>query len=104
MTEHDQTQQRTYGALLAGIGIGAIVAGIAALLLAPKTGSETRGQLKESTERVKHRAESLITGVREKVQAALEDKTSTLTHAIEAGKQAYAEKRAELESQVRTDN
>ncbi|KPJ63115.1 hypothetical protein AMK68_04135 [candidate division KD3-62 bacterium DG_56] len=104
MTEHDQIQQRTCGALLAGIGIGAIVAGIAALLLAPKTGSETRGQLKESTERVKNRAESLITGVREKVQAALEDKTSVLTHAIEAGKQAYAEKRAELESQVKTDN
>lgn len=102
MTEHDETHRKTCGAMLAGMGIGAVLAGVAALLLAPKAGTETRVQLKESTSKVKDRAENLIAAIKEKARVALEDKTSALTHAIEAGKQAYAEKRTELESQIKT--
>jgi gas vesicle protein len=104
MTHHDQTERKVCGTVLAGMGIGALIAGIAALLLAPKAGCETRDELQESASRVKDRAESLIAALREKAKGALEDRTSALTQAFEAGKQAYAEKRAELQGQVRASD
>jgi gas vesicle protein len=101
MTEHDHDHQRMCGALLAGMGVGATLAGIAAVLLAPRAGTEMRASLKESANKVKDRAESLTGVIREKARAMVEDKTSAFAHAIDVGKQAYAEKRAELESQVK---
>ena len=100
MTEREHEHERMCGAMLAGIGIGAVLAGVAALLMAPKAGPQTRADLKESAGKVKDRAESLIATLRDKCHAVVEDKTSVLARAIEAGKRAYAEKRSELESQV----
>jgi gas vesicle protein len=46
--------------VLAGIGLGAIVGAAAGLLFAPKTGEETREDIKRAAEDLKVKAESVI--------------------------------------------
>ena len=84
-------------AVLAGIGIGALVAGLAALLLAPEPGAKLRCDLKEAAVKLKERFESLSSGLKVHAQSAVEEHTGALAVALEAGRAAYAEKRAELE-------
>ena len=83
--------------LLAGIGIGAILA----LLFAPKSGEETREQITrkagEGREYVKTKglelrkdAEDLV----EKAKGVVNQQKEQLSAALEAGKQAYHEEKA----------
>jgi gas vesicle protein len=70
---------------LAGVGMGAIVGAAVALLMAPKSGSETREDLKKavqdlskSTEDLKRRSSELIDTAKSKVQQAYETGRETL--------------------------
>jgi gas vesicle protein len=102
MTDREQEQRGMCGAVIAGIGIGAVLAAVVALLMAPRAGHQTRTELKESAGKVKARAERLVAAITDKCHAVVEDKTSALARAIDAGKRAYAEKKSELESQVKS--
>ncbi len=96
--------------VLAGIGLGAIIGAAAGLLFAPKTGTETRDDLKKAAEDLKSRAEDVVgdlsTSVDDLVQKSktLVDTTKAKVHdAIEQGKQAMAEKREEIIEAVGDD-
>ena len=73
------------GEFFAGFLIGAIVGGVAALLLAPQSGEETRQRLEESGIELKERG-----------RIALEEQKAKLEQAIEEGKEAAAKKREDL--------
>lgn len=79
---------------LAGIGVGAIIGAAAALLLAPKTGEETRDDLRKavqdlskSTEELRKRSSELVDTAKTKVQQA-----------YDAGRDAVQKRRATEES------
>jgi len=85
------------GFFLAGLGLGAIVA----LLLAPKSGKETReyiaGKAEEGRDYVKAKSEDLRRQAEEAVEKGrdlVSKQKELLSTALEAGKQAYQEERA----------
>ncbi len=86
---------------LVGMGIGAVVAAVAAVLYAPRPGADTRRSVAEAVKDLRGRAERLA----ERVRAAAHDVTERLKQdadvAVAAGKEAAAAKRAELERTTR---
>ena len=79
----------------AGVGI--------ALLLAPRSGRETKQKIKELTEDVKEKATGYIADAKDKVSGSIdkgkkfyEEKKSVITTAIEAGKEAYEKEKERL--------
>lgn len=84
---------------LAGLGLGALVGAAAALLLAPKPGTETRQDLADAADELKvkankvvqdisHSSDELVKKSKELIQVT-KDKVQS---AVEAGKQAVAKK------------
>lgn len=93
--------------VLAGIGLGAIIGAAAGLLFAPKTGLETRGDLRKAADDLKNRAEEVVgelgTSVDDLVQKSkglIDTTMSRVQDAIEQGKQAMAEKRQQIEAEA----
>jgi len=83
--------------------LGGVVGAGVALLVAPKTGQETRRTIKDLAEDVKEKAESYIEQAREKAESAvekgkdfLEKEKSIITSAVEAGKEAYEKEKKKL--------
>jgi gas vesicle protein len=83
--------------LIIGIIAGVAVGGLAAILLAPSAGRETRANLRRATTQAKQKAAELSAKGREYV----ESKRSQFQEAVEAGKEAAEEKRAELEMELK---
>lgn len=83
-----------------GVVIGLAVGGILGLLFAPKPGAELREDLKDKTEeamdRLQEATSDLVTRSKE---LAIQTKEN-LAHSLEAGKNAYSEKREELMAQL----
>jgi gas vesicle protein len=84
------------GCLVLSFFAGSLVGAGVALLVAPKSGKETRQQLKELAEEVKVKAEGYIGQMKDQVSSVvekgkdlLEEQKSILASAVEAGKQAY---------------
>lgn len=73
------------GSLLVSFLLGSLVGAGIALLIAPQTGRETREKIKEYAESAKEKAAESV----QKVKSVLEEKTSVLSAAVEAGKEAY---------------
>ena len=85
------------GFFLAGLGMGAVLA----LLLAPRSGKETReyiaGKAEEGRDYVKAKTEDLrreAEGAVEKGKDLVAKQKELLSAALEAGKQAYQEEKA----------
>ncbi len=95
------------GAVVLSFFLGGLVGAGVALLMAPKSGPETRQKIRELAEDVKGRAEEYIGTAREKASSALDKgkefvdkKKSLVTTAVEAGVEAYErEKGKQSESQ-----
>jgi len=101
MSEQPTVQKEQFWiAVLVGIGIGAIVAGVATLMMAPEPGSKLRCDLREAAARLRDRFEGVATRLRACAESAVEQRTGALAEAFEAGRTAYAQKRAELESKI----
>lgn len=90
-----------------GILIGGIVGAAAALLYAPEKGDELRGQVKQKARDARDRASELAESVKgsaedltAKSKGYVETKKAQVHAAVEAGRQAAAEKKAELQSPV----
>ncbi|WP_051754554.1 YtxH domain-containing protein [Thermodesulfobacterium commune] len=86
---------------------GVIVGGIAALLLAPASGSEVRKKIKEEVdealEKVRAEAETLKAKAEEitsKAKEIIETKKEELKEAIEKSKETLKEKKEELASKL----
>jgi len=93
--------------LLAGIGIGAIIGAVTALLLAPKPGAETREDIKKTLDDLRHKSEQLIAdwsaSMDEQLQRSrklYEDAKGRIQQALEAGKKAVTQKKQELEREA----
>ena len=83
--------------------LGGLVGAGIALLLAPKSGSETRQKIREFSEEVKEKAEGYVGQTKEKLTSTLEkgkglyaEKKTVITSAIEAGKEAYEKEKERL--------
>jgi gas vesicle protein len=86
-----------------GILVGAAAGAIAALLYAPQEGQQTRDQIKQKAVDAKTRAGDAVGTVKEtaqkasaKTKATVQEKKAKVREAVEAGRKAAAEKRAEL--------
>jgi gas vesicle protein len=83
------------GTMLLSFLAGAAVGVGAALLMAPKTGEEMRGRIRDLADDAVDKIKTYATEAQEKIRASYEDgrdlvmeKKSIITSAIEAGKQA----------------
>lgn len=89
---------------LVGLVIGACGGAALALLTAPKSGSEVRGELKKTANHLPERMSELVddsldlyASALNYAQALIEEQTLRLKRAVAAGKLAAAKKREELE-------
>lgn len=69
--------------------LGGLIGAGLALLLAPQSGRETRQKIRDITGDVKRKATDYV-------EKAKEEVTSTITSAIEAGKEAYEKEKERL--------
>ncbi len=83
--------------------LGGLVGAGVALLLAPKSGRETRQRIRELAEDAKEKAEDYAEQAKTRVGSAIEkgkgfvqEKKSVITAAVEAGKEAYDKERERL--------
>ncbi len=91
------------GPLIFSFFLGGLIGAGVALLLAPKSGKETREKIKELAVEAKEKAEEVIEQVKGKVTSTIEkgkgvyeEKKSIVTTAIEAGKEAYEKEKEKL--------
>lgn len=105
------------GGFLSGLILGGLVGAAVGMLYAPKSGEETRSELRDRTVELRGRAEDLAEEALKRAQelqeeakllqveakkwqergtAALEEQRIRLEHAIEEGQQAAAKTRDEL--------
>ncbi len=95
--EADMADDRTDALyLVAGIAAGAALGVVAALLLAPQPGTQTRKSVADVAERLKGQAERLAQQARTAAREIVTQQSERLAEAVEAGRQAAAEKREEL--------
>jgi gas vesicle protein len=99
----DEEREYGVGPLIFSFFLGGLIGAGVALLLAPKSGRETREKIKELAGEAKGKAEEVIeqvkgkvTSVVEKGKEVLEEKKSIVTTAIEAGKEAYEKEKEKL--------
>ena len=104
---HDTEDRDVALNLLAGIGIGAIIGAVTALLLAPKSGAETRDDLKRTVDDLRHKSEQVIsdwsTAMDEQMQRSkklLEETKSRVQQAVDAGKKAITHKKVENQEEI----
>jgi gas vesicle protein len=91
------------GSVLLSFLLGGMVGAGVALLLAPKSGRETRERIKELAEDAKEKAECYVGQVKGKMNSVLDsgkdflqEKKSIITTAVEAGKEAYEKEKERL--------
>ena len=84
------------GAVLLSFFVGGIVGAGVALLVAPKTGEETRKMIKEFADETKEKVEGYVhdakgkaVGYVEKGKEFVEKEKNVISKAVEAGKEAY---------------
>jgi gas vesicle protein len=83
--------------------LGGLMGAGVALLLAPKSGRETRQRIRELADEAKEKAEEYAEQTRTKVTSTIEkgkgfvqEKKSIITTAVEAGKEAYEKEKERL--------
>ncbi|MGQ0813131.1 MAG: YtxH domain-containing protein [Gemmatimonadota bacterium] len=87
---------------------GALVGAGVALLLAPRSGRETRAEITGGVRRLRDKAEDTVRGVQESVADAVEGvreqvggRVTVARSAFDAGKTAARESRADMERRIR---
>jgi gas vesicle protein len=92
----EQDSRFCAGKVVCSFFVGGLIGAGVALLIAPKTGEETRRMIKELAEEVKEKAEDYIGQVKdtamtyvEKGKNFVEKEKNLITKSVEAGKEAY---------------
>jgi gas vesicle protein len=98
-------ERRTGG--VGGFVYGALIGAGLALLFAPRSGRETRTEIRTGVERIRGRAEDVVrqvqesvTGTFEDVREEVNDRLDSAREAFEAGRQAARETRDQMERRV----
>jgi len=101
--EHSHEERFSAGSVILAFLLGGLVGVGASLLLAPKTGRETREKLRDLTDDAKEAAEDYIDQVKMKVTSTVgrgkdffQEKKSIITTAVDAGKEAYEREKERL--------
>lgn len=96
-----------WGSLAAGAVIGVVVGGGLALLFAPKAGTETRSDINTALDDLKARAEHVLddlqesaTDLSDRSRQIIEQTRENIVRSVEAGKDAYVDKKQEMASQL----
>ena len=96
-----------WGNILAGALIGVVVGGGLALLFAPKAGPELRSDLGGAVDDLKDRAEQVLGDLQgstgdllARSRAILDQTRENVVRSVEAGKDAYAQRKDELTAQI----
>ncbi len=83
--------------------MGFVIGGGVALLYAPKSGRELRGDLEDAADTVKAKAEATLDDLQETAlrlaqtsRSLLDETRENLVRSVEAGKEAYEQKRQEM--------
>lgn len=87
---------------------GALIGAGVALLLAPKSGKETRRDIRQGVDRLRNTAEDTVRQVQQTLSGTIEDLRDQVTEgidsarrAMDAGREAARKARADLERRVR---
>lgn len=106
MANHDdlpyiviERRSGSFGSLV----LGALLGAGAALLLAPRSGRETRDDIRSNALRLRDRAEDAVRGVTDTiggVRGEVEGRVEAARDAFEAGRRAARETRREMETRV----
>lgn len=82
MPKSDKTDQTARAAGVVGVAMVAAAAGaVAALLLAPKSGKETRAEIKDRVKKARKDMGDAADSVRDRVEQGFNDAKETLTNA-----------------------
>lgn len=91
----------------AGVVIGFVVGGALALLLAPKSGVQLRGDIGDALDDLKDKAEQMVDDIQvsaadmvARSRSMLDDTKENLVRSVEAGKEAYTQKKEELTAKL----
>lgn len=97
----DQTP--SWGSMISGLLVGAVLGAGIALLFAPKSGKETRDEIGDRITDLKTRIDKISGEIAESARAKYADLKSDLSQAVDAGRTAASERAAELRQQVGLD-
>jgi gas vesicle protein len=93
--------------VLAGVAIGFVVGASLALLFAPKSGAQLRTDLGDAVDGLKDKAEQVLDDLQgsaselvSRSRSTLEQTRENIVRSVEAGKEAYTQKKEELTSQL----
>lgn len=110
MADYDDTPYVVIERREGGVGaflLGALVGAGVALLFAPRTGEETRGELRAGVTRLRERAEDTVRGLQDSVQDTVgsvreevSDRIAVAREAFDAGRQAARDTRRDMERRV----
>ena len=96
-----QEESSNTSSVLLAFFIGGLVGAGIALLVAPKSGEETRRQIKKITDEAKEKVETYIeeakhktSSVMEKGKELIEKEKNVISAAIDAGKEAFEKERS----------
>lgn len=86
-------QDRSYeglASLLAGIGVGAVIGAVTALLLAPQSGAETRSHIGDTTQDLLGKVRDTMEDVRVKLDQVVQNTKQTIGRVEGSGSQELA--------------
>ncbi|WP_291511446.1 YtxH domain-containing protein [Acidithiobacillus sp.] len=84
-----------------GFILGVVVGAVGALLLAPASGAETRGELRRALERGREQLEDLQEAAEERIGALLEEIQEKTSQLMDAGGDLVEAKRQDLQEAIR---
>lgn len=101
---HDTSEEKSvFLNFLAGMGLGALIGAATALLMAPKSGTETRQDIKSATDDIRTKANKVVQDLSEsgeelvkKSKELLDTTKQKVQGAIEAGKEAMTCKKQDM--------
>jgi gas vesicle protein len=109
VTDSVDKPQPFWGSIAAGALVGLVLGGGIALLYAPKSGRELRGDIEDAAEDLQAKAEATLDDVQEasirlaeRARTLIEETRENLVRSVEAGKEAYEQKRQEMTRELET--
>lgn len=107
MTHHDNDEKNVFLNFLAGMGLGALLGAAAALMLAPKSGEETRQDLKHISDDFRGKARKVIDDLSQsseelvkKSREIIETTKGKVQTAVESTRQSAQAQATEVEESI----